>query len=386
VNTQLRILWAAVAVLLVGGLVGAVVRDEETLRRATPSPTAPPPSKAELDRVVAELQRFVEGARGLAFKQPVAVTLLDDAAFRARLAEDEDEEEDKEEVETTTKVLQALKLLEDDVDLEEEAEALFGDAVLGFYDPEKNDLVVRGVALTPGVRSTLVHELTHALQDQWFELDRDDLDERDDEASTAFDSLVEGDAVRIEQAYTRTLPPETGREAFEETSGDYDDVPKVLLQSIAFPYEFGPRFVGELVELGGNPRVDEAFRHLPETSEQIMHPQAYLQGDGLAVVPEPSADGEVFDRGVVGEFGLVLILDPALDGPELGRAVTGWDGDRYVAWEKGDEVCVRADVLMESAAHARELREALEEWADEVGDVTITGTNPVSFTSCISST
>jgi hypothetical protein len=385
VNTLQRVLWAAVAVLLVGGLVGAMVRDEETRRRATPALSAPPPTKEELDVAVAELSRFVERERGLTFKQPVPVTLLDDAAFRARLAEDE--ETDTEELATTTKVLRALKLLEDDVDLEKATESLLGDAVLGFYDPEKNEMVVRGAALTPGVRSTLVHELTHALQDQWFELDRDDLDDRDDEAATAFEALVEGDAMRVEAAYAKTLPSDVAEDATDETSGiDFGDVPRVLLQAIAFPYEFGPRFVEELVEAGGNARVDEAFRRLPETSEQIIHPPTYLQGDGLAVVPEPAAEGEVFDRGVVGEFGLVLILDPVLEGRELARAVAGWDGDRYVAWEAGTRVCVRADVLMESAGHARELREALEEWADSVGDVTVTGTNPVTFTSCVSST
>lgn len=384
-GTQLRILWAAVAVLLVGGLVGAVVRDEETLREATPTTTSPPPTREQVDATIAELQRFVEKARGLTFKHPVPVTLLDDAAFRARLAEDDDF--DPEELATTTKVLRALKLLEEGVDLRTAAESLLGDAVLGFYDPEKDDLVVRGVALTPGVRSTLVHELTHALQDQWFELDRDDLDDRDDEAATAFEALVEGDAVRIEERYVATLPPDVAADADEQTSGSIgDEIPPVLIQSIAFPYEFGPRFVDRLVEVGGNARVDEAFRRPPTTSEHVIHSQTYLDGDGLAVVAEPAAEGAVFDRGVVGEFGLVLILDPVLEGRPLARAVAGWDGDRYVAWEAAGRVCVRAELLMESAGHARELREALEEWADEVDDVSVTGTNPVTFTSCVSST
>lgn len=382
-HTPLRVLWVAVAALLVGGVVASVVSDDETSVRVAPTTTtsAPPLTQDRIDGVVAELQQFVAKARGLQFKQPVRVTLLDDAAFRARLKEDE--ETDREELEKTTKTLRALKLLEEDVDLEAAIQSLLGDAVLGFYDPEKDDLVVRGTALTPNVRSTLVHELTHALQDQWFELDRDDLDDRDDEASTAFDGVVEGDAVRIEEEYVRTLPRDEAAAAEGDAGGDFSDVPQVLLQSIAFPYVYGPRFVEELVEVGGNARVDEAFRRPPETSEQIIHPAAYLQGDGLAAVPEPAADGEVFDRGVAGEFGLALILSPVLEGTALQRAIIGWDGDRYVAWEKDGRLCFRASVRMESAKEARELRDGLRAWADDVGDVSVTGTNPVDFTSCV---
>lgn len=382
-HKPLRVLWLAVAALLVGGVVASVVSDEETPVGVVPttSTTPPPLTRERIDEVVAELQQFVAKARGLQFKQPVRVTLLDDAAFRARLKEDE--ETDLEELEKTTKTLRALKLLEEDVDLKEAIDSLLGDAVLGFYDPEKDDLVVRGAALTPNVRSTLVHELTHALQDQWFELDRDDLDDRDDEASSAFDGVVEGDAVRIEKEYVRTLSSEEAAAAEGGQAPDFSDVPQVLLQSIAFPYLYGPRFVEELVKVGGNARVDEAFRRPPETSEHIIHPATYLQGDGLAAVPEPAAEGGVFDRGVVGEFGLLLILSPVLGGNALQRAIVGWDGDRYVAWEADGRLCVRASVLMESATEARELRDGLRAWADEVGDVSITGTNPVQLTSCI---
>ncbi|HEX2039130.1 MAG TPA: DUF6782 family putative metallopeptidase [Acidimicrobiales bacterium] len=384
-HPRLWFLWAAVAVLLVGGVIASVVSDEgpALTTTTTTTTTAAPLTPERIDAVVAELQEFVARARGLQFKQPVKATLLDDAAFRARLQEDE--ETDREELEKTTKTLRALKLLEEDVDLEKAIESLLGDAVLGFYDPEKDELVVRGAALTPNVRSTLVHELTHALQDQHFELDRDDLDDRDDEAGTAFDGLVEGDAVRIERDYVGTLSRREAREA--EDAGpapDFSDVPPVLLQSIAFPYVYGPRFVEELVEAGGNARVDEAFRRPPETSEQILHPAAYLQGDGLAVVAEPAAGGEVFDRGVVGEFGLYLILEAALDQQDLQRAIIGWDGDRYVSWEAGGRLCFRATVRMESERDARELRDGLRAWANEVGGVTVAfDTNPVEFTSCV---
>ena len=212
-----RVLGALVAVLLVAGLAAAVVRDDDavvttgTTTTTTTSTASTVPGETpttgspgtELDRAIAEIETFVAKARGLPFKQRVKVTLLDDAAFRARLHEDD--EVDKEALETTTKVLRALDLIDEDVDLEEATRSLLGDAVLGFYDYEKDEMVIRGAELTPGVRRTLAHELVHALQDQHFQLDRPELEDRDDEAETGFTSLVEGDARRIEGQYADTM-------------------------------------------------------------------------------------------------------------------------------------------------------------------------------------
>lgn len=384
-----RALWVVVAVLLVGGLFAAVAREDDTDNVTSGRPTsttAAGPSttvtEQEIDRLVRELQPFVERARGLRFKEPVKATLLDDAAFRTRLRDEDDT--DKAEVEKSAKVLRALGLLDDDVDLEEAVDALLGNAVLGFYDYEKNELVVRGAEFTAGVRSTLVHELAHALQDQHFELDRPHLEDRDDEAETAFSGLVEGDAVRIEQAYLKTLSDrERAQAASENQSGDIgDDVPQVLLSLLAFPYVVGPQFVDRLLDEGGNARVDQAFAQPPATSEHLLHPERYLAGDALAAVADPAAEGTVFDQGVIGEFGLLLVLETALRGNELRRAAAGWAGDRYVAWEDGDEVCVRGTVQMETAKDDAELRRALDTWADDLGGVEVEGTGPVTFTSC----
>lgn len=376
-----RALWVAVVLLLVSGVLAAAVQDEER----TVSTTAPATVPSSVDEVVAELRAFVAQERGLAFKQPVQTTLLDDAAFRARLHDREREESDREEIRRTAKVLRALGLLTDDVDLEAAIDMLAGDAVLGFYDYEEDELVVRGAEITPGVRSTLVHELTHALQDQHFELDRPDLEERDDEADTAFVGLVEGDAVRVEEAYRATLSGREREQAEAENEGgasEVADLPPVLLKSVAFPYLAGPPFVDALRRAGGRARVDEAFRHPPVTSEHLLHPERFLRGEAVPSVDEPPAEGEVFDRGVVGEFGLLLILENTPRGQALVRAAAGWGGDRYVAWEADGEVCVRATVRMDTPADTLELRWSLDRWAAERDDVTVDGAGPVTFTSC----
>ena len=391
-----RLLAAVVAVLLVAGLGAAIVRDDDSVQTVGSTTTTGAVStvpgettttgvpSSDLDRAIADIEAFVAKARGLAFKQRVKVTLLDDKAFRARLQEDD--EVDKEQLAKTTKVLRALDLLDEDVDLEEATRSLLGEAVLGFYDYEKDEMVIRGAELTPGVRRTLAHELTHALQDQWFELDRPELDERDDEAESSWTALVEGDARRIERQYAATMSKSDQRKADEQTSSaDIDpDVPRVLLESLSFPYIVGLPFANRVVADGGQARLDEAFRAPPTTSEHVMHPDTYLRGEQPRPVAEPAADGAVFDRGVVGEFGLVLVMEDDLSERDLLRAAAGWGGDRYVAWEQDGRICLRAAFVMDTAKDLDELRKALVTWTREHDGATVTGPaeGPLTLTSC----
>ena len=374
-----------VALLLTVGIGGAVVvRTDDSSRGATPRPGAsseqPPP--ADLTALVADLSRFVEGARGLSFKEPVEVVLLANDDFKARLLENA--ELDATEIDTTARVLAALGLIEPDINLKDAIEDLLGAAVVGFYDPETRELVVRGADPTPGVRITLVHELTHALQDQHFELHRPALDDADDESGQAFSGLVEGDASRIEDLYRDSLSnaeiKAAEREQVEQSAAAFlgIDIPRVLVQIIVFPYLVGPDFVDAL--LGAEPgRLDVAFAEPPTTSEHLIHPERFLAGEGSVTVTPPAADGEVIDEGVLGELGLRLMFG---GGPGADVAANGWGGDWYVAWDDGDVTCVRADLVMDSPTDAAELRDALDAWAADHPDATVSGQETVRFTAC----
>lgn len=344
------------------------------------------PGASGLERVLPELLRFTSEARGLPFVRPVRVTVLGDDAFRARLLEESEKhaEEDAEELRTTQRVLQGLGLLDDDVDLEKALESLFGDAVAGFYDTEKDDLVVRGDRLTVGVRVTLVHELTHALQDQHFDIDRKDLEDRDDEASSGLQGLVEGDAVRVERLYRESLSDKERKQAevdeLEAGAGIAPDVPQVVLQLIAFPYIVGPDFATAVFDEAGQARLDAAFAEPPTTSEQLLHPESFLGAEPIVPVETPQSDGKEIDQGVMGELVLLLVLNAG--GASGQRAAEGWDGDRYIAWEDGDDTCVRVTIATDSPQDDAELRQALDRLARSRQGVTVTGKGPITMTSC----
>jgi hypothetical protein len=377
---------AVVALLLAGGVGGAlVVRDAEP--RASTAAEAPPADGLDLRAVVAELSAFVSSARGLAFKADVEVVLLENEAFRDRLLGDA--EFDADEIESAAKVLRALGLLEGDVDLRGAFEDLLGAAVIGFYDPETGELVVRGADPTPAVRITLVHELTHALQDQHFELHRPELDDADDERGQAFDGLVEGDAERVAEVYRASLSAQERKEAEREQVAQSaalalaGDIPRVLIDLLTFPYVVGPSFVAA-VHGAGPGRLDAAFTDPPTTTEHLLHPDRFLQGEVAVDVAAPAAEGEVIDEGVLGQLGLLLMLQDAVPAAEVFRAADGWGGDWYVAWDDGDVTCVRAEIAMDSPDDARELRVALDAWAASHPEARIEGAagGRIDLTAC----
>ena len=383
-----------VVIALVVGAI-AVIREggDDDARDAAPDDGAPAsaPSEDDVDAVVAELSAFVADVRQLELLRPVEVTLLEDEAFRARVREDA-LADDPEELAVSQRVFRALGILDRDVDLQAALLDFLEDTVVGFYDPETDDLVVRGGTLNAYVRSTLVHEIVHALDDQHFELHRPALDDADDEAGLGFATLYEGNAVRVQELYDEQLSDEERAEYAAEQARiqqgfDPASVPPLVAQLIGFPYLAGPPLARLLAEQGGERRVDEAFDAPPTTSEQALDPSSWLAGDAEPMdIPPPPADGDVIEEGTIGEWGLVVVLGREL-GQEAARdAAAGWGGDWYVAWDDGDRTCVRATIVMDTPEDLGELGDALDEWASNqldasVGRSTADG-GSATFTSC----
>jgi hypothetical protein len=359
------------------------------------SEPAPPASEAEVRSAVDEISAVVEKERGLAFTEPVDVELAGEGEFQRRLLEDFDE--GVEELRETEVVLKAFGLVEPDVDLVEAMRTLLGAGVVGFYDPETDELVVRGTALTPYVRTTIAHELTHALDDQRFDLDRPEYDDADDEIDFGFSALVEGNARRVEDAYVAGLSDQEQLDAASEELSlggglDLGDVPLVLVDLISAPYGLGHDFVDELIDDGGQQALDAAFGAPPRTSEQVIDPATYEAGEGGIDVPVPPVVGQVVDQGVAGQFLIQVVLADALDAGRAREAAAGWGGDSLVAWRDGERPCATLAAVGDDPSETAELRGAFEAWAAERGaagtgtvpDVTIgpDGDGPVTVQAC----
>jgi hypothetical protein len=373
-----------VVVVAVVVLAAVLVGDLTTVARrrgggaSTPPVTVDAAARASIEAVVPELQRFVESARGLRFLTPVKVSILSGNAFDDALTEGDTDDPEADRV--YDGLLRALGLVEGPPAPADPA----GDAkgVSGFYDSDTKELVVRGTRPTPFVRQVLVHELTHALDDQHFGLDPDIAD---DDAGFAYDALAEGDAVTIEDRYVDSLSPEDRRSAREEEDalfGGSDDDADLLTELDDFPYVEGPHLVAALLAAGGQARLDAAFAAPPSSTAEALHPERYLAGRRRLPVAAPAAGGPVIDEGPLGELMLRLVLEESLGVREADRAAAGWAGDRYVAWRSGRRTCVRAEVVLDSPAEAAELASALRSWAADHPGVTVTPGASVGFSRC----
>jgi hypothetical protein len=386
-----RLLAALVLALLLAVGCSAPLRPPAGRGQAKASPTqsqnAPssPAPAGTIEAFVPEAVGFVEAHRGLRFKEPVKVDHLADEQFTQRIVALQ--RRDRADTDRQAKIYRALGLVGRDVDVERAEEQLVGSGVIGYYDPKTKELVVRGESATPAVKHVVVHELTHALQDQWFQLEQGQKD-RDDDASLAYTALVEGDAVRIERQYVASLPAAERRQVNQEGGGGPPpEVPRVLVELLAFPYTLGPSFTDAVLKVRGQDGLDQAFRERPSTTSQILHPDRYLAGDKPQSVAEPAADGPAFDHGVIGEVGLDLLLEDlvqthALSSAEARAATQGWAGDRYVAWTSGDGYCLRARFATATPAAADALTSVLQKVATTRLGVSVQpGPEPV-LTSC----
>lgn len=342
------------------------------------------PLPPEWVETIDQLKSFVETERGMKFKYKFPVILESKEEFRDRLAA-EAEEYDQPEAADSYIALKALNLVDSKLDLNSLEDPLQDGGTIGYYDSVSNRLVVEAEKPTPFVRGVIVHELTHALQDQYFALNRRTGDF--DESFIAFESVIEGDAMRIENQYIKSLTPEEQAAAATEeealsTSEPESESLKVLGMLAGFPYEVGENFVNEVFAFGGQARVDQALRAPPTTTEQVLHSERFLAVERPAKVDSPDAGGDVYEEGVWGEMGLLTMFLQTLPEEQAWEAAEGWGGDYFVAWKKSGKDCIRMDIVTDGRTDKNQLVQALRDWAEKHPSASIKSGKTIQINAC----
>lgn len=356
---------------MIGGLGRcrrAAVAVAVALAAAGCAPDVPPPTR---EQQVDQLIAFVEAVRGHRFVTRPQVDFVPDAEFRQHVLDAIEATEPALDVDEVA--FKALGWMPPTDDLFEKYKIAFGGTVVGFYDPATKVLEVRGDELTPYRREVVVHELTHALDDQLFDLNVTMGDGVLSEQQLAFLVGVEGDAVNVQRSYVANVmtPIEQLQNVAEQLSFQIDpailSVPLALLSTSQTPYLQGPEFVAGL---GGNNGVDAMFERFPATAEQAWNPAKYLADEGAVAVATPPSAGTVVNSGSWGQFFMSLILSNGvnLDG-RVDPVTNGWAGDAYVSWTDGDVSCIRIDTRQDTAAQADSLQAAQATWASSSGAV-----------------
>jgi hypothetical protein len=324
--------------------------------------------------VIADVADQVEEVRGLEFVDPVSPQPVSQDQIGDLLKDALDRSFPQEMMDRRSRAWSTIGVIPEGTDLRAAVQDYAGTQVIGFYDTESHQLVFSGSKQpSPYERVTLAHELTHALDDQRFDLHRLDVLEQScrDEELSALVSLTEGSAVVFSIRWlVANLSPEEQVE-FQQEASSFEpppaSVPPFLFSLLISPYVHGQTFVESLLTRGGLPAVDRAFRDPPDSTEQVLHPDRYptdepQEVDVADLAVRLGEDWAPIDVYQVGEAWLRLLLELRLDPSAASRAAAGWDGGEYRAWAAGDQVAVLLQTVWDKPAEAGEFAGAMRSW------------------------
>lgn len=343
--------------------------------------TLPPELNTQLD----DLVTITETLRGLNTLVPVERQFPSREETIAYLSNVYDTDISLEQLSRLEAFYRVLGILPWDANLRDTYLRLLGAQVGGFYDPDTGVMNVLpmsgediGNDLSISEQIIFVHEYTHALQDQHFDLTQLDASEiaNSPERTLAALSLIEGDATAAMNLYTQAAMLNDPTVAFSllaegAMSGTLflpPDTPEGLGRELIFPYDAGLAFVLALYEAGGREAVDAAFSNLPTTTEQVLHPEKYLDGEtGITVegLDMPvSENAELLWDLTLGEYYLREWLRSAGVGLSAARAAAGWGGDQFRMWQEDN-----GDLLW-SLHSAWDTVEDADQFAEAIASIT----------------
>lgn len=322
-----------------------------------------PQQADELFRDVDTILAFASKDSLLPIKRDVKRRLASREEVVTYLKKNMAEDKDVKRLRRTELVLKKFGLLPTDFDLQTFLVSLLEEQVAGYYDSKTKTVNLLDWVVPELQRPVLAHELTHALQDQAFGLDKwlkkgdEDLDTKknltpaditEDENSEARQAIVEGQAMVVLLDYM--LAPmhrnvadspdvvdmlNSDMAAGSADAVQYKNAPIFLKESLTFPYRYGIEFEAEVLRARGKEQAFMApFENPPQTSREIMEPQTYLHGERLAPLPLPDfkrifKDYDRFDVGAIGEFDVDVLAEQYAGEDTARRIYPHWRGGYY---------------------------------------------------------
>jgi len=315
------------------------------------STTAPPPSASPVAtqvsaaEIYAGIRSQVEAIRGLQPTKDVDPVTIDAAQLRTNLETEFDKENAVDALRFSEDTLITLGLLPPDSSVRKLTLDFEAGQVAGYYSPDRKELFVvsRSGALGPAEEVTYAHEFTHQLQDQTFDLSKLGLDSANQsDRALAQLAVVEGDAVSVQTRWTAENL--TAEELGQLLTASLDpaaiealrNAPPYLRDTALFPYQDGFAFVSNRIGAGGYSAVDAVFADLPESTEQVLHPEKYAAREMPVKVKLPAELAATLGAGwknagedTLGEFILQTWLTVnGVSGATAREATAGWGGDR----------------------------------------------------------
>ena len=319
-------------------------------RHAQAAEQTPPAFLQAADEVLENMSKLID----LPVKEPLKKSLRSKDQIRSFVVEEDKDDKDKAQKYADDKTMEAFGLIPKGFPVETFMEDILTDQIAGLYDPKAKEFYIADWIPVDEQKEVMAHELTHALEDQSFHIDPWIKAARpNDDAELARDSVSEGSAMAAMVDYdleelhlsVRDLPDVS--ELIQASAvGEMDKDPKLskapiyIRDSLIFPYLAGVTFTQQFLKgHDGWQDLHLVFEHPPVSTQQIMHPQKYLDNVQPVAIKLPDwkkvapPDWKLLEENVMGEFGVQEVLKQFLGDDAAKLTSPGWAGDRYAVFE-----------------------------------------------------
>ena len=333
-----------------------------------------PEQAKELFASVDEILKFASEDSQLPIRGPVKRELMSRSQLHQYLVKKIAEDRETQRMKRSEAVLKKFGLVPLDFQLEKFLLALLEEQVAAFYEPKTKTVYLLDWVDPDTQRPVLAHELTHALQDQNFDLDQwmkvkpdppgkddsadkptDPYDMEPDEARAAREAVTEGQAMVVYMDYAlagsgRTVADSPAlTELFKQQTAEstkdspiLESAPMYIRESLIFSYTFGLDFEQKLLAAGGKQLAfDAALRVPPADTRQIMEPQRYLDREKLPPLAFPRIKEGVekskyvnYDAGEIGQFDIYVMLKQFSKEKAAEEEASTWRGAVYWVVQK----------------------------------------------------
>ena len=334
--------------------------------------------EAELKDMVRRMMPSVAEAAGLPFKHEPVVLRRSRAQVRDYVIHKFDEDLPPADLNGLQSALRLFGLIPDSLELRPTMIDLLTEQIAGYYDPDSNALYIPADIEPFQLRVVVSHELVHALQDQYVRLDSIIAQRHVNDRRSAAQAILEGQAtvaqipVLMPEQKPDTLPPgwfwkqRAVMAAQQAQMKEFARAPLWLREGLVFPYLGGADFnVWFRRKYFGRSVLDS----MPQSTEQILHPERYAQRDEPTDLAFDGDRAEVHWEDGLGEFELRLLFQQHLGNEaEAITLASGWDGDRYQVLGPAADALVWYSVWDDATAASRFARGLQRAWAKRRAD------------------
>ena len=245
----------------------------------------------------------VEHVRQRPFKQDVPVETVTRSEYANDTASGNSSEAFRR---WNDQVWEALFVVGDETNANDEIDSVFGGAVSGFYSPAEDRIVIvvpdgESPDIDP---STLAHELLHAMQDQYHDLTDPRYVGATQDGDLAVDGIIEGEAVHVEERYAAHCADNWTCAEAPEGDGGGGDAPDFnfgILQTVLQPYGDGALYVRELRDEGGWAAVNATMNDPPGSTSEVIHRNPDYEEGNVTFEDAATGGWETYpDQGVDG--------------------------------------------------------------------------------------